>query len=313
MNFLNLEYFIIIAEERSFSRASERLYISQQSLSEHIKKLEASLGVTLFIRGRTLALTEAGECFLQGAKEILATRDQMLRNISSLNEQKEKQLTIAVASFDVPLFLSSLLLEFSQIWPQYQVSVIKQTPADVLSHIQDINLYFSFIPPDNGLEHCCLAEDRLCIAIQNTLLEKVYKERLPSLERELLESQDPSLLSELPFLFLFEKNGALSADLEYIFREYDFLPPAGFQSENGDLNFSVCLKGGGALLAPENFLRHKLQHYPADIVNTIRIFPIDSRGLKVALALSHERGKQLTMAEKRFIEIARRYFANSDT
>ena len=85
MNFLNLEYFIIIAEERSFSRASERLYISQQSLSEHIKKLEASLGVTLFIRGRTLALTEAGECFLQGAKEILATRDQMLRNISSLN------------------------------------------------------------------------------------------------------------------------------------------------------------------------------------------------------------------------------------
>lgn len=51
MNFLNIKYFIAIAEEQNISAAARKLYVSQQSLSEHLKKLETEIGAPLFIRG----------------------------------------------------------------------------------------------------------------------------------------------------------------------------------------------------------------------------------------------------------------------
>ncbi len=51
MNFRNLQYFLAAAEEKNFTHAARRLYISQQSLSGHVAKLEEELGVPLFERG----------------------------------------------------------------------------------------------------------------------------------------------------------------------------------------------------------------------------------------------------------------------
>ena len=63
MNFRNLQYFLAAAEEKNFTHAARRLYISQQSLSGHVAKLEEELGVPLFERGPELKLTYAGERF----------------------------------------------------------------------------------------------------------------------------------------------------------------------------------------------------------------------------------------------------------
>lgn len=54
MNFLNLRYFIVTAEEMNFTKAAKRLFISQQSLSNHIAKLEDHFGVRLFDRNTPL-------------------------------------------------------------------------------------------------------------------------------------------------------------------------------------------------------------------------------------------------------------------
>ena len=61
INFLNLEYFLVAAEELNFTRAAKRLYISQQSLSNHISNLEKEFDVVLFNRTSPLTLTYAGQ------------------------------------------------------------------------------------------------------------------------------------------------------------------------------------------------------------------------------------------------------------
>ena len=71
MNFLNLKYFIVTAEEMNFTKAAKRLFISQQSLSNHIAKLEDYFGVQLFDRNTPLTLTDAGESLLKSARKIL--------------------------------------------------------------------------------------------------------------------------------------------------------------------------------------------------------------------------------------------------
>ena len=57
MIFMALQYFLIIEQEGSFSAAARRLFVSQQSLSESMKKLEAEVGAELFVRRRPLQLT----------------------------------------------------------------------------------------------------------------------------------------------------------------------------------------------------------------------------------------------------------------
>jgi LysR family hca operon transcriptional activator len=73
MELRHLRYFVAVAELGSFTRAAEeRLHTAQPSLSRQIRDLEQELGVTLIIRGpRELALTEAGQVFLDHARSIL--------------------------------------------------------------------------------------------------------------------------------------------------------------------------------------------------------------------------------------------------
>src|ERR1044072_186502 len=76
MELRHLRYFVAIAEERSFTRASERLWVAQPGLSTQIRRLESELGVKLFERHtRGGDGTEAGALFLARARAALAAAD----------------------------------------------------------------------------------------------------------------------------------------------------------------------------------------------------------------------------------------------
>ena len=78
MNFLHLKYFLMVAKELNITRAAERLYISQQSLSNHISNLEKELETKLFVRSPKLSLTYAGEQLVDTATQILDLQSQHL-------------------------------------------------------------------------------------------------------------------------------------------------------------------------------------------------------------------------------------------
>lgn len=82
MNLQSMEYVIAISEEKSLSKAAERLLISQAALSQHLKKLETELDAKLFERkhGR-LALTDAGRVYVNGARRVLDIYNKALYQI----------------------------------------------------------------------------------------------------------------------------------------------------------------------------------------------------------------------------------------
>ena len=86
INFLNLEYFLVAAEELNFTRAAKRLYISQQSLSNHISNLEKEFDIALFQRTTPLTLTYAGQVLEKRAREILELREETYHEIADIKD-----------------------------------------------------------------------------------------------------------------------------------------------------------------------------------------------------------------------------------
>ncbi len=79
---IDLNAFVAVAEERSFTRAAARLLTSQSALSHTLRRLETRLGVRLLTRTtRSVALTPAGETFLQGLKPAFEAIDLTLGTV----------------------------------------------------------------------------------------------------------------------------------------------------------------------------------------------------------------------------------------
>ena len=91
----DLRYFVAVAEDLHFTRAAERLFISQPALSKQIRMLERQLGAPLFDRGRDgVQLTPVGEALLPHAREVLAAWD---RGWAAAEEAKSRQAATLVA------------------------------------------------------------------------------------------------------------------------------------------------------------------------------------------------------------------------
>ena len=84
INFLNLEYFLAAAEELNFTKAARRLFISQQSLSNHILNMEKEFDVVLFNRTSPLTLTYAGQALKKRARQLLALKDETYRELADI-------------------------------------------------------------------------------------------------------------------------------------------------------------------------------------------------------------------------------------
>src|ERR1700758_1818167 len=93
MELRQLEYLVAVAEEASFTRAAERVRISQTGVSAQIRELERDLGATLFDRGRTATLTDAGQAAVKHAREVLAAAAALRQAVNEISGVLSGQLT----------------------------------------------------------------------------------------------------------------------------------------------------------------------------------------------------------------------------
>ena len=96
MDLLPLEHFIAVVEERSFSRAAERVFRTQPAVSQSIKKLEQEVGTPLLARDvREVRLTDAGKVLLNYARRMLQLRDEAVCELSQLRSLNAGVVSIA--------------------------------------------------------------------------------------------------------------------------------------------------------------------------------------------------------------------------
>ena len=113
-----------VANERSFTRAAEILYVSQPSLSKQIKILENKLGIVLLNReNSTISLTEGGRVFLQYSERILALCEESCRALNDVKNGDRGNLTVGASQTIGTYLMPRVLALFAQNYPQINIKV----------------------------------------------------------------------------------------------------------------------------------------------------------------------------------------------
>jgi DNA-binding transcriptional LysR family regulator len=156
MTLQQLEYFLAAVRNRSFSAAAEALHLSQPSLSEQIRRLEAELGVALFVRaGRGVALTEAGRLFRPHAERTLAEAQGALESVREIRTLSGGTVTFGFFGGAHHSLLGPLVQEFRTRHPEVRVRAVGQNSAEVADAVRDGRLEAGLVilpVDDRGLE-----------------------------------------------------------------------------------------------------------------------------------------------------------------
>ena len=137
MDLRGLHYFSVVAEELNFTRAAQRLCMSQPPLSNQIKALEEELGTPLFLRGgRTLQLTEAGKVLYRRASQLLDLAERTQEEVSSLAMGLSGTLCLGSVAGLAPFLAARWLAGFREEYPLVRFEIVNGSSDDIIDQIQ---------------------------------------------------------------------------------------------------------------------------------------------------------------------------------
>ena len=118
----SFEIFLKVAEELSVSRAAARCFVTQQCVSDHIKRLEEDYGILLFNRKPHFSLTEAGKVLYESVLEIQKIEEDIKIKFNRL--KNNKKLIVGMNATRISLILPELLPVYNEIFPDVEISFV---------------------------------------------------------------------------------------------------------------------------------------------------------------------------------------------
>ncbi len=124
MDIQNIRAFLMVVETRSFSRAAEKLYLTQPAISKRISSLEFALDCQLFDRlGKNIQLTQAGEALIPSYQRIISELDETQRIISNLRTQVSGQLKFGTSHHIGLHRLPTVLRQYTRQYPDVELDI----------------------------------------------------------------------------------------------------------------------------------------------------------------------------------------------
>ncbi|OIJ92376.1 LysR family transcriptional regulator [Streptomyces colonosanans] len=248
MDLQQMRYVVAVAETRNFTRAAERCFVVQSSLSHRIAGLERELGVRLFARSsRRVDLTDAGAAFLVGARECLAAADRAVADAAAATGVVRGRLAVGVivttAAVDVP----ELLQRYRARHPDVHVVLRPGHSAELAAAIRngDLDIAFLGLPESerpSGVESVVLDHDKHVLVVQ-------AEHRLAGASQVALRE-----ITEETFVD-FAHGSPGRAQSDEAFAAAGLVREVAYEAGAGELMTRLIARGLGVALLPSAFIR----------------------------------------------------------
>lgn len=305
MNFLHLKYFLMVAEELNITRTAERLYISQQSLSNHISNIERELNVKLFTRSPKLSLTYAGDQLVQTATQILELYNQFLTKVGDINRYHLGILRIGISHTCGLALLPEILPVFRAEFPMAEFSLFEGNSnqlEDALSHNR-VDLIICFQPiMMEGVTTIPLTEQKLVMVVPREFMDRLFGDRADKMREQLTQGADINVFQDMPFVLIKRGNRTRNIVDQY-FNRYYFNPKLILETENTVTTLAMAQAGVGITICPELFLRAIPTAAP--MTKGVDLFPLTDPSTFGKLVAGYQTSRSLSHFGERFIGITK--------
>jgi DNA-binding transcriptional LysR family regulator len=287
MELAQLEYFLKVVEEGSFSKAADRVFRTQPAVSIAIRRLEDEMGLLLLDRTqKTPALTEAGHVVHDYAQRILALRDQVKREIAELQSLKKGRVRVGANESTSLYLLPDVILAFRQRHPEVKVEIFRHVSERLPREVLERNVDFALMasePADRDLESFAVLKDELILIMSP-------KHRL--VDRTSLTIKD---LDNEPFIAHDVKAGSRLKVIEAFARHHTTLNIT-IELATIETIKRFVQKRVGLAFVPRMCVREELER------RTLTTVPVRGLSYNRTLWATHRRGAKFSPAANAFLK-----------
>ncbi|MBP2169374.1 DNA-binding transcriptional LysR family regulator [Erwinia toletana] len=237
-----LRYFVEVVRQQSFTRAAEKLFVTQPTISKMLRQLEQELDCTLLIReGRKLHLTDSGQAVYQRGQTILQEFKQLETEISDINELKTGELRLGIPPM-VGMQIAGSISAFRQRYPGIELKISESGGLTVQQAVQSgsLDLALTALPlaEEVSLNILPLMSHPLCVLVPRSA--------------QWLSRSSVALaeLAEHPIL-IYNEEFSLNRQLMRAFQRSGFTPQIAVRSGQWDFLAAMVQAGMGVAILPE--------------------------------------------------------------
>ncbi|WP_342322606.1 LysR family transcriptional regulator [Kosakonia sp. BYX6] len=284
MDIRTLRYFVEVVRQQSFTRAAERLFVTQPTISKMLKNLEDELRCTLLIRdGRKLLLTDTGRVVFERGVAILAEFRQLEAELEDINHLNKGVLRLGIPPM-VGMLIAGPISLFRQRHPGVELKIAEFGGLTVQQAVSngELDLAMTALPveDESGLATLPLFSHPLCVLVPRSgdwLRHDVVT---------------PEELSEHPLL-IYNEDFALSRQLMRLFNQHGVKPRIAVRSGQWDFLAAMVQAGVGIAILPEPICQ-RLDN------RTLRWIPLQSE-LRWQLGMIWREGSYLSHSTKAWL------------
>lgn len=306
MDIINYYYFHELAKNLNMTQTAKKLFISQQTLSNRIKRLEDYYGTLLFHRKPNLSLTCAGEHVLAFAQMIIKEETNLKDIISDINANEMGILRFGASTVRGLTCLAKIIPKFSERYPNVEIRYTDSLSSKLELLVEAGDLDFAVILKENisnKLVQHHILQDQVYLCVPDALLKKYYGDEADALKSRSLGGAHVKDFARLPFSMF---SNRLGKTIRTCFEVAGCDPKVKFSTSSSQLLVPLCAQGITACFLTQVTLSGVVNQF-ADKVN---IFPLyfKDKPLTQDLSLIYHKERYLPQYAKHFLDILFDYF-----
>jgi DNA-binding transcriptional LysR family regulator len=303
MDLKQFEYVLTINEERSFSRAAKKLFISQPSLSQYINRLEGQLNITIFDRSTSpLNLTYEGELYIETAKNILNILENLQKKFDDVSELKKGRLNIGLTPSKANNPLPAILPVFKEQYPGIDLIITEATSAELEDMLVrgHVDVCMMNLPiKDRNIEYEPIMTENIFLAAPpNFKAEGVDEsEKYPKIDIRTLANEE---------FILLHPGQRLRQIADNLFMKAGIKPRILLETASIETALRLSATGMGFSFIPESAVRF------SDMTNPPKYYSIGEEGFSWTLVIAYKQNSYRTKAVKAFAEIVKKVISEQE-
>lgn len=288
MDFEQLRTFMEVSRLRSFSRAAEKLMVTQPAISAQIRTLENEVGARLFDRdGGKVTFTAAGKVFEPFAEHCLQCHNHIMVTVGELHRTPRGEISVSANEATSLYVLPAVFAQFKRQYTRVGLSIVRadrlKTIESVLSREVDFGVVSLPVKDARLLVDTLHRDDVVLVAPGN---------------HPLASTDSVKFADIVPLPLLLPKQGRQRELIEDLFRTNDVQPRVAMEVESSELLKRLVIAGLGLGFLPRSNVQEDTKS------GALKIIRVDGVRLNRELALIYRKDKVLTRAAHVFLEIA---------